>query len=70
MKNEINYEGPKRVLILGSSGQIGAYLTEHLRNKGYAVREFDKNNNEEQDLTVIPSPILRSHIMTADFIYF
>ena len=70
MKTEVNHEGSKRVLILGSSGQIGAYLTEHLRNKGYDVREFDKNNNEEQDLTVIPSPILRSHIMTADFIYF
>ena len=70
MKTEVNYEGSKRVLILGSSGQIGAYLTEHLRNKGYDVREFDKNNNEGQDLTVIPSPNLRSHIMTADFIYF
>ena len=28
----------KRVTVLGSSGQIGAYLTEYLRKKGYFVR--------------------------------
>jgi len=70
MQNEVKYEGPKRVLILGSSGQIGAYLTEHLRNKGYDVREFDKNNAVDEDLTSIPNPALHRNIMTADFIYF
>ena len=58
-----------RVLVLGSSGQIGAYLTEYLREKGHDVREFDKNNGEDQDLTTIPNPKLRSNIMTADFVY-
>ena len=58
-----------RVLVLGSSGQIGAYLTEYLREKGHDVREFDKNNGEDQDLTIIPNPKLRSNIMTADFVY-
>ncbi len=60
----------KKVLILGSSGQIGAYLTEYLRKKGHDVREFDKNNGEGQDLTLIPSPDLRRNIMTADFVFF
>ena len=59
-----------KVLILGSSGQIGAYLSEYLREKGYDVREFDKNNSESQDLTITPSPELRRNIMTADFVFF
>ena len=46
----------KRVAILGSSGQIGAYLTEYLRKKDYEVREFDILNGEDQDLRTIPSP--------------
>ena len=35
-----------KVAILGSSGQIGAYLTEYLRDKGHEVIEFDKNFDE------------------------
>ena len=58
-----------KILVLGSSGQIGAYLTEHLRAKGHDVREFDVANGEEQDLTIIPSSELRRNIMTADFVY-
>ena len=58
-----------KILVLGSSGQIGAYLTEYLREKGHDVREFDKNNGKSQDLTTIPNPKLRSNIMTADFVY-
>ena len=60
----------KRVLILGSGGQIGAYLTEYLRNKDYDVREFDVTNGEHQDMRNIPSPELHRNIMTADFIFF
>ena len=30
-----------KVTILGSSGQIGAYLTDYLTKKGHLVREFD-----------------------------
>ena len=30
-----------KVTILGSSGQIGAYLTKYLRDKSYEVLEFD-----------------------------
>ena len=64
------YEGKKRVLILGSSGQIGAYLTEYLKAKDYDVREFDAVNGEHQDMTHIPNPYLRNVIMDSDFIFF
>ena len=46
----------KKVLILGSGGQIGAYLTEYLRNKEYDVREFDITNGDHQDMRNIPNP--------------
>ncbi len=60
----------KRVTILGSSGQIGSYLTEYLSNKGYDVRGFDIINGEEEDMTKIPNPNLHATIMTSDFIFF
>ena len=59
-----------RVLILGSNGQIGAYLTEYLKDKGHDVREFDVSNGVLQDLTIIPNPHLHAAISTADFVYF
>jgi len=66
----IKYEGKKRVLILGSSGQIGAHLTEYLKAKDYDVREFDAVNGEHQDMTQIPNVELHRNIMCADFIFF
>ena len=59
-----------RVTILGSSGQIGAYLTEYLRNKGHHVTEFDKSNASWQDMTTIPNSALRSAISQSDFVFF
>ena len=59
-----------RVTILGSSGQIGAYLTEYLRNKGHQVTEFDKNNSYHEDMTKIPNPFLKTAIMESDFVFF
>jgi len=59
-----------RVTILGSSGQIGAYLTEYLRNKGHQVTEFDKNFDEKHDMTVIPNLRLHGAIMNSDFVFF
>ena len=66
----VKYEGKKRVLILGSSGQIGAHLTEYLKAKDYDVREFDAVNGEHQDMTEIPNQELHRNIMCADFIFF
>ena len=59
-----------KVTILGSSGQIGAYLTEYLRKKGHEVIEFDKNNDEKQDMTVIPNLKLHGAIHQSDFVFF
>ena len=59
-----------RVTILGSSGQIGAYLTEYLRDKGHEVTEFDKNHDEKEDMTVIPNLRLHGAIMNSDFVFF
>ena len=59
-----------KVTILGSSGQIGAYLTEYLRKKNYDVTEFDIVKNRYHDLTQIPNYKLRNAIADADFVYF
>ena len=66
----IEYTGKKRITILGSRGQIGAYLTEYLRKKDYEVREFDILNGEDQDLRTIPSPEVQRVIQTSDFVFF
>ena len=59
-----------KITILGSGGQIGAYLTEYLRKKDYEVLEFDITNGEHQDMTHIPNTYLRSAIMNSDFVFF
>ena len=59
-----------KITILGSSGQIGAYLTEYLRGKGHTVHEFDVVNGEHQDMTDIPNPELHRVIMDTDFVFF
>jgi nucleoside-diphosphate-sugar epimerase len=59
-----------KITVLGSSGQIGAYLTEYLRGKGHTVHEFDSVNGEHQDMTTIPNPELHRVIMDCDFVFF
>jgi nucleoside-diphosphate-sugar epimerase len=59
-----------KVTILGSGGQIGAYLTEYLREKGHEVTEFDVTNGEDEDLTLIPNPKLMRAIRMSDFVFF
>ena len=59
-----------KITILGSSGQIGSYLTEYLRKKDYEVFEFDIVNGEHQDMTHIPNSYLRNAIMNSDFVFF
>tara|TARA_B100000242_G_scaffold257509_1_gene201398 strand:+ start:545 stop:1399 length:855 start_codon:yes stop_codon:yes gene_type:complete len=59
-----------RITILGSSGQIGAYLSEYLSKKGHIVREFDVVNGSHQDMTHIPNTYLRNAIMESDFVFF
>ena len=59
-----------KVLNLGSSGQIGAYLTEYLRGKGHEVTEYDKNLGPQYNLTAIPSTWLEHCIKETDFVFF
>ncbi len=59
-----------KITILGSSGQIGSYLTEYLREKNHEVFEFDIVNGEHQDMTHIPNSYLRNAIMNCDFVFF
>ena len=59
-----------RVTILGSSGQIGAYLTQYLRDKGHQVTEFDVVNHDSQDMTCIPNVNLNDALQNAQFCFF
>ena len=59
-----------KITILGSSGQIGAYLSEDLRKKGHVVIHFDKVETPNHDMTVIPNQYLENAIETADFVFF
>ena len=59
-----------KITILGSSGQVGSYLTEYLREKNHEVFEFDIVNGEHQDMTHIPNSYLRNAIMNCDFVFF
>jgi nucleoside-diphosphate-sugar epimerase len=59
-----------KITILGSRGQIGAYLTEYLKNKGHIIHEFDMINGPEEDITIIPNPLLEKRIIDSDFVFF
>jgi len=59
-----------KILNLGSSGQIGAYLSEYLRGKGHEVIEFDKNHHHGQDMTQIPNNNLDRAVRECDFCFF
>lgn len=59
-----------KITILGSGGQIGAYLTEYLKNKGHTIHEFDVVNGIHQDMTTIPNPELHRVVKDCDFVFF
>ena len=59
-----------RITVLGSSGQIGAYLTEYLRSRDHDVREFDVVNGNDQDMRMIPNYDLHARISTSEFVFF
>ena len=57
------------ITVLGSSGQIGAYLTEYLREKDHEVIEIDKNLGPQHNLTVIPNEFVELQIKRSDFVF-
>jgi nucleoside-diphosphate-sugar epimerase len=60
----------KKVLILGSEGQVGAHLKDYLKNKNYSVLEFDIAKSKFQDLRKIRNKKLANLIRQSSFIYF
>ena len=59
-----------KVTILGSEGQIGAYLSEYLQKKGHEVTGVDVVYGPENDLRVTPNSYVESKIENADFVFF
>ena len=59
-----------KVTILGSSGQIGAYLSDYLTEKGHAVVGIDAVDGPHNDLRVTPNTYVESAIESADFVFF
>ena len=60
----------KKILILGSAGQIGSHLLEYLKKKNFITYEFDIVNNKKQDLRIPNNITLSSLIKRSDFIFF
>ena len=60
----------KKILILGSEGQVGHHLLLYLRNKNYIVYEFDIVNTKKQDLRVKNNNLLKKLVKKSDFIFF
>lgn len=60
----------KKVLVLGSSGQIGNYLCEYLSSKKYVVHRFDIVDGNEYDLRTYNNSLLEEKIKDSDFVFF
>ena len=60
----------KKILILGSEGQIGLHLKSYLKSKNYNVMGFDIVEKNNQDLRKFNNKLLISKIKKSDFIYF
>ena len=59
-----------KVTILGSGGQIGAYLLDYLTEKGHEVTGVDVVDGPHNDLRVTPNTYVESAIKNADFVFF
>ena len=60
----------KKILILGSEGQVGLHLKSYLKRKNYYVMDFDIVNKKNQDLRKFNNRLLISKIKKSDFVYF
>ena len=60
----------KKILILGSEGQVGLHLKSYLKSKNYDVMGFDIAEKNNQDLRKFNNKLLISKIKKSDFIYF
>ena len=60
----------KRILVLGSSGQIGEYLCNYLEEKNYNVVKYDLRASPKQDLRKENNLQLKKLIKSSDYIFF
>jgi nucleoside-diphosphate-sugar epimerase len=60
----------KRILVLGSAGQVGAYLVQHLRDQGYEVVGFDIVDSLSEDLRLENNMKLVGELAKTDFVFF
>jgi len=60
----------KTILVLGSSGQVGAYLVVELKLQGYEVLEFDIARDEAEDLRTPNNQLLETLIKKSDYVFF
>ena len=61
----------KKILILGSSGQIGSHLKEFLsKKKNYQVLKFDIVLGKSYDLRNFKNNNIEKYIKKSDFVYF
>ena len=61
----------KKILILGSSGQIGSHLKEYLsKKKNYKVLNFDIVLGKSFDLRNFKNNNIEKYIKRSDFVYF
>jgi nucleoside-diphosphate-sugar epimerase len=56
--------------VLGSSGQVGAALTQYIKRLGNTVIEFDRNHAADEDLRIANNPKLLECVKQADFVFF
>jgi nucleoside-diphosphate-sugar epimerase len=59
-----------KILILGSSGQVGSYLVEHLEQRGHLVIEFDIARGLGEDLRIFGNSNLEKVMKDSDFVFF
>lgn len=60
----------KKILILGSEGQVGSHLTTFLKKKKYNVSEFDIVRSPREDLRIYQNAKLERLVKNSDFIFF
>lgn len=60
----------QKILVLGSAGQIGGALVNHLRAKNFTVMEYDISSSQDQDLRLAKNPELERTIKDSDFVFF
>lgn len=60
----------RKLLILGSSGQIGSALVAFFQELNFDVLEYDIALNLDQDLRKWPNPSLEDLIRNSDYVFF